>query len=1050
MIVLKYSYDTSICASYYPTFNNGYTCTKKEASGGGSIKVVTYESDTAFTSVSFPRTTSAPRSCITKVDWIDLSNISSFGQVLSDASNMTSITFANATSKLTDVNHACYGCSSLIEVNFIDCDLSSVNSTQNIFNNGCSNVIQKATYRNVKFGDGSRGLITTLRNAPTMIIENINTDVLTSCRDMFSGCIGLVGTLDLSYCNFTNVLNFDYMFSGCTNLIEIIMPKGRWEKATNMSYMFKDCISLKKVVLDGFVAPNVTGFYQTFGGCKIIEEIDLSSLGAYKANNMTNMFIDCLNLKKLNMSGIGTIGQNHMSHFSYNNTGICPIEWLDMSNIKHIPNQTQNMWRIGNTIKNIGMLYCPSAVINYHLSQMRIPSTLDGYKINIYYHDANPNELKQDNRFNYIYCEEYHGDVVETPNDLELNCLYYYDRNNPTAIKPQANDILDLTTGTITRKILKLKLNDYIDKFNSCQAKIITLDNVEFMEISMNHYNSSANLFPQIEDISGFVSEDLSLCSLHSQGNYDGTWFTKPIEQSFSNANYTKIFLFKSRFSDDEISNMTSTDGATMQTSVKEWLKSKNFTLYLKLKTPIEEQTSKPKALRCYRNGIIKTDSQQLVPELVTTLPISNKFETTKLVSGKTYNVYFDGTATELNVGGETVIANPTSPCEFTCGSTKTLTITGTDMANVMVVEKEQKNEQHEINATSVRINRIRTTNDVHNYFDDYVRGINSDWGKPYECNSTRDFNSIKIIGLNGLCYDGYVYNNGNLPQGTYRLRCKVKVGKIGDKYRVFASSNPNANQTGQQISSGEIISTKLIEEVDVIEYIRNANAILFYTYYNGQKIEYYDISFIKLSDEDITSSSDIPNINYEETISTPSEPIVLRSYGGVQDTYDIATGIVTKRVAQSVDNFDLEALSSSETHTVTFDNMPVIYENGTVEFFTEHGLYPIAKFEVPSSNTYDVSNLEANKQYTIRNANQIYCNGQSVPVREVMTFTASQLAKGEMVINNSSDKEPMIIEGNYGSRDIPNFKGARSVEALEISVDGAVNQPVFGKGGRR
>lgn len=1048
MIVLKYSYDTSICASYYPTFNNGYVCTKTEVSGGGNIKVVTYESDTAFTSVSFPRTTSTPRSCITKVDWIDLSNVSGIGQVLADASNMTSITFANASSKLTDVNHTCYSCSSLIEVNFIDCDLSSINSTQNVFNNGCSNVIQKATYRNVKFGDGSRGLINALRNAPTMIIENINTDALTSCHQMFGGCIGLVGTLDLSYCNFTNILNFESMFDGCTNLIEIIMPKGRYEKTTSMSFTFRNCTSLKKVVLDDFIVPNVINFNYIFSGCINLEEVDLSSLGAYKTRWMSYMFTDCLNLKKLNMSGIGTIGDHSMSHFTYN-TGVCPVEWLDMSNIKHIPRETQNMWRIGDHIRNIGMLYCPSEVINYHLSQMRIPSTLDGYKINIYYHDANRNELTQDERFNYIYCEEYHGDVVETPNDLELNCLYWYDKDNPQKVNPGANDILDLKTGTITRNIFKFKLNDYYDNFPPRSGAVIkTIGETEFLFFTIAH---GSGYFPyQLEDTVGYVSEDGSIASLYSQGFYSGNYFPQEIEQAYGNVNYIAFILYKSRFTDEEVSNMTSSNATIQHNAVKNWFKSKNFTIYHKVQTPYTEQIAKPKALRCYQNGSIITDSQQLIPELVTTLPISNKFETTKLVTGKTYHVYFDGTATELNVGGETVVAYPASPCEFTCGSTKTLTITGTDIANVMVVEKEQKNEQHEINATSVRINRIRTTNDVHNYFDDYVRGINGDWGKPFECNSIRDLNCVKITGLNGLCYDGYVYNNGNLPQGTYRFRCKVKVGAVGDKYKINCSSNPNGNIPGQQFGSGEITSTKLIEEVDVIVYVKWANAMLFYTFYKGQQIEYYDISFVKLSDDDITSSGNIPNINYEETISTPSEPIILRGYGGLQDTYDIATGTVTKRVGQSVDGFDLGGLPSPETHTVTFDNMPVIYENGMVEFYTEHGLYPIARFEVPSPNIYNVSNLQANKQYTVRNANEIYCNGQSVPVRDVMTFTASQLAKGEMVINNDNDKEPMIIEGNFEGREIPSFTGTRSVEALEVSVNGGVNQPIFGKGGRK
>lgn len=625
---------------------------------------------------------------------------------------------------------------------------------------------------------------------------------------------------------------------------------------------------------------------------------------------------------------------------------------------------------------------------------------------------------------------------VDTPSDLELNCLYCYDRNasNPYSTNPSTYDILDLTTGTITRKILKLKLNDYIDRFNSCQAKIITIDDVEFMEISLNHYNTSANLFPQIEDISGFVSEDLSLSSLHSQGLYDGTWFIKPIEQSFSNVNYTKIFLFKSRFSDDEISNMTSTDGATMRTSVKAWLKSKNFTLYLKLQTPIEEKIAKPKALRCYQNGSIITDSQQLIPELVTTLPISNKFETTKLVSGKTYNVYFDGTATELNVGGETVIAYPASPYEFTCGSTKTLTITGTDIANVMAVEKEQKNEQHEINATSVHINRIITRN-TYNYFDDYVRNASTDGGG---ASSIRDRNKVVITTTSSWGRNGYKRETP-LPLGTYKFHCKVKVQNVGEKYRVTLHKNIDGAGDSNYGFYKEVTSTKLIENIDYVGYFQSGDSITFHGFAVDQVVEYYDISLIKLSDEDVTSS--IPNINYEETISTPTEPIILRSYGGVQDTYDIATGTVTKRVAQSVDNFDLVTLPSPETHTVTFDNMPVIYENGTVEFYTEHGLYPIARFEVPTSNVYDVSNLKANKQYTIRNASQIFCNGQSVPVSDVMTFTASQLAKGEMVITIINNQDPMIVEGDYGSRDIPSFKGVRSVEALEVNVLGVENQ---------
>ena len=599
----------------------------------------------------------------------------------------------------------------------------------------------------------------------------------------------------------------------------------------------------------------------------------------------------------------------------------------------------------------------------------------------------------------------YDESLVTTPNDLELH-----------SINESVYDRLDLTTGTVIKNVRPYKYTGTWGGAEECT-------------------------------VSGYD---------------DGNWWSCVFSPGFAHSSVYPIkFIYDIHF--------LSYNPPTQQWRIAipkqlvpnssdciNWIKNNVFML-IKEPQPIQEQIDL-KALRSYRNGSIITDSQQLVPKLVTTLPISNKFETTKLVSGKTYNVYFDGTATELNVGGETVVANPTSPCEFTCGSTKTLTITGTDIANVMVVEKEQKNEQHEINTTSIHISKIITTNGIHNIFDEYQHQGGTQFNNDAQCISTRDRNSVKINGFGSLNYAGFgYYPNGvdkqivSLPKGTYKFHCKVKVKRIGDSYRISLHNNPNgAKNDGNGFATDKIESTQLIEEINYIGYFGKATCMLFYTYYSGQEIEFYDISLIKLSDEDITSSSDIPNINYEETISTPSEPIVLRSYGEVQDTYDIPTGIVTKRVAQSVDSFDLGALPSPETHTVTFDNMPVIYENGTVEFYTEHDLYPVAKFEVPSLNIYDVSNLQANKQYTIRNASQIYCNEQPVPVRDVMTFTASQLAKGEMVIINSNNKEPMIIEGNFEGREIPSFVGTRSVEALEIGIDGAVNQPVFGKGGRK
>ena len=944
MIVLKYSYDTSICASYYPTFNNGYVCTKTEVSGGGSIKVVTYESDTVFTTISFPRTTSAPRSCITKVDWIDLTNFTGIAQILYEASNMTSVTFANATSKLKDVNHACYNCSSLIEVNFIDCDLSSVNSTQNIFNGGCSGVIQKATYKNVKFGDGSRGLINALRNAPTMIIENINTDALTSCSQMFNECIGLVGVLDLSYCNFTNILSFDSMFNNCTNLVEIIMPKGRYEKATNMNYMFANCTSLKKVVLDDFITPNVTSFYGMFGGCRIIEEIDLSSLGAYKANNMTNMFIDCFNLKKLNMSGIGTIGDHSMSHFTYNNTGICPVEWLDMSNIKHIPRDTQNMWKIGDHIRNIGMLYCPAEVIKSHLSQMRIPSTLDGYKINIYYHDANPNELTQDDRFNYIYCEEYHGDVVTTPDDLELYGL------------SDVQDTLDLTTGTYTQRVKKWNLAE---------------EGYTFLRVVTN------------QEAQGYVRFDFRQPQLGSSGNPTCILNKATHINNLGLPNLTEkvcvnnlgrclgvaannaFLMLKLKTTD-----VTSYD----KTGLDEWVQANDFTIYYNavfssisssIKTETYQVNINP--LKSYRNGSITTSSQQLTPTLKTTLPISNKFTTTNLTSGSTYNVYFDGTATKLDAGG-TIITSPVSPCEVECGGTS-LTIEGTDIQNVRVIETTIKNEVGSVcGKTDVELSKVITsdleviTNDI-----EFNAGTMTN-GNVYEIDN--ELGTINTKGGHSWGAGSFT-SNKTYPKGFSLLHVEFDVDMPSDNLMAIINFNNNVGNTyynfrdltldndtatiaqGQTSgtgvkyssivtkghfsrlvycfssqgtikldintgSSGMITSSGNSAEGSTSGYTACASNGITISNFKIKVIENYpdttnssQITSSLRTDDGLTVIWQDMDMSIGQSISTLEQPIKLRSLGTTYDSYNPVSGELTKRIGVSETDGSYSVLSS-------------------------------------------------------------------------------------------------------------------------------------------
>jgi hypothetical protein len=43
-----------------------------------------------------------------------------------------------------------------------------------------------------------------------------------------------------------------------------------------------------------------------------------------------------------------------------------------------------------------------------------------------------------------------------------------------------------------------------------------------------------------------------------------------------------------------------------------------------------------------------------------------------------------------------------------------------------------------------------------------------------------------------------------------------------------------------------------------------------------------------------------------------------------------------------------------------------------------------------------------------------------------------------------------MLLEGNHVGKNIPYFTGMRSVEAIEVETTSKIEQPLFGRGGRK
>lgn len=291
--------------------------------------------------------------------------------------------------------------------------------------------------------------------------------------------------------------------------------------------------------------------------------------------------------------------------------------------------------------------------------------------------------------------------VLSTPDDLELHRINRYDRNSGKQYPSSYIDTVDLTTGIVNKNYMKIRLNDYLDKM----PQNFTIRNhsnlVNYTQIRIDHYNSVNNIFPHKFKASGndgIFTSTTGIIGAFCQGEYDSWWTpVDGVAQAISNNTYLLLQV------DGALLNGVDTTSAS---ALKQWVNDQDFTLIMSCETYTEQLDIKP--LKSYCNGSITTSSQQLVPTLKTTLPISNKFTQTNLSSGQTYNIYFEGTATKLDAGG-TVIVNPVSPCEVECGGT-TLTIEGADIQNVRVLETTVKNEVGNNGTSDVELSSIENS----------------------------------------------------------------------------------------------------------------------------------------------------------------------------------------------------------------------------------------------------------------------------------------------------------------------------------------------------
>ncbi len=105
------------------------------------------------------------------------------------------------------------------------------------------------------------------------MVQNLNTDKVTSMSAMFSGCRSLT-TLDLSGFNTEKVTNMNSMFLNCSNLTTLDLSGFNTEKVTNMNSMFSGCNSLKTIYVGDYWNTDKIGisFYMFYNCPNLVGE----------------------------------------------------------------------------------------------------------------------------------------------------------------------------------------------------------------------------------------------------------------------------------------------------------------------------------------------------------------------------------------------------------------------------------------------------------------------------------------------------------------------------------------------------------------------------------------------------------------------------------------------------------------------------------------------------------------------------------------------------------------------------------------------------------
>ena len=163
------------------------------------------------------------------------------------------------------------------------------------YNNNISRVVFEASFANAR-PTSCYAWFQNYKNLTQIEgIENLNTENVTSMRDMFNGCSSLT-SLDLTNFNTAKVTDMKLLFAYCSALESLDLSMFNTENVTSMPSMFNGATNLKTLNVSNFNTEKVNNMGHMFANCPNLTSLDLSSFNTKGVEYVDNIFKNCSNL----------------------------------------------------------------------------------------------------------------------------------------------------------------------------------------------------------------------------------------------------------------------------------------------------------------------------------------------------------------------------------------------------------------------------------------------------------------------------------------------------------------------------------------------------------------------------------------------------------------------------------------------------------------------------------------------------------------------------------------------------------------------------------